>query len=282
MLNKIHRLNSFICTVFCCLIFISSSHAEDWSNTEVHLQYGKLHQTGTGGAEANTFITTLQHAGGWKYGENFFFFDHSQFNSKGNGDNQFNPGQDGSELYGEWYSTLYLGSISGLDLKIGPVKDFGLIMGFNVAPEVDAWWFLPGVRFALDIPGFAFANLDVTAFLNHSTADSSDTSFKILDEGDSYMVDFNWAYPFNLGSTSWSLEGHVEYIDGRSQRNTFGKTQLKYWVLAQPQLRLDLGKVLGNTPEQLFVGIEYQYWKNKQGEKGLTDNTAQLLLVWRW
>ena len=155
-------------------------------------------------------------------------------------------------------------------------------MGFNAAPEVDAWWFLPGVRFALDVPGFTYANIDVTAFLNHSTADSSDPSFKILDEGDSYMVDVSWAYPFNLGSTSWSVEGHVEYIDGRSQRNTFGKTQLKYWVLAQPQIRLDLGKVLGNTPDQLFVGIEYQYWKNKQGEKGLDDNTAQLLLVWRW
>ena len=95
------------------------------------------------------------------------------------------------------------------------------------------------------------------------------------------MVDFNWALPFALGSTSWSLEGHVEYIHGREQVNTFGTTQLEYWVLAQPQLRFDLGKAMGNKPSQLFIGIEYQYWKNKQGEKGTNDNEAQLLLVWR-
>ena len=254
--------------IFCsCLMFISSSYAETWSTTELHIQYGELEQTGTDGGTADTTITTLQHAGGWEYGDNFFFFDHSNYNSNKNGSNPFNPGSDGTEIYGEWYSNFSLGAITDSEIKFGPVKDIGIIAGFNYAPEVDAWWFLPGVRFALDLPGFAFANLDVTAFLNHSSADSSATDFKIFDEGESFMVDFNWALPFEVGSTSWSLEGHIEYIDGRTQVNTFGTTELEYWVLAQPQLRFDLGKAMGNKPSQLFIGIEYQYWKNKQGEK---------------
>jgi hypothetical protein len=52
--------------------------------------------------------------------------------------------------------------------------------------------------------------------------------------------------------------------------------------LFQPQLRLDLGELLGTNANQLFVGIEYQYWKNKLGEKGTDDNAAQFLAVWRF
>jgi hypothetical protein len=51
--------------------------------------------------------------------------------------------------------------------------------------------------------------------------------------------------------------------------------------LFQPQVRLDLGEVLGNKAGKLFAGIEYQYWKNKLGEKGMDDNTLQMLIVWR-
>ena len=53
-------------------------------------------------------------------------------------------------------------------------------------------------------------------------------------------------------------------------------------MLAQPQLRFDLGKALGNAESQLFIGLEYQYWANKQGEDGLDENAVQLLLVWQF
>ena len=261
---------------------VSSANAQHWGATEAQFQYGNLHQTGTGGATADTAIFTFQYAGGWKYGETFFFVDLSHFRSDKNGDNPFNPGADGSEAYAEWYTAFYLGKISGKSFKFGPVKDIGLVAGFNWAPDVDSMWYLPGVRFSLDLPGFAFATLDVTAFINQSFADASATEFKIFDEGNSWMTDFSWDYPFKIGKTGWSVVGHVEYIDGRTQVNTFGTTELSWWVLAQPQVRLDLGELLYKTENQLFVGIEYQYWKNKQGEDGTTDNAVQLLVVWRF
>jgi hypothetical protein len=34
---------------------------------------------------------------------------------------------------------------------------------------------------------------------------------------------------------------------------------------------------MGNKAGQLFVGIEYQYWNNKLGEKGTDDSAAQFL-----
>ena len=253
--------------------------AEIWSNTEVQIQaLGELERVGTGGT-ADTTIITFQHAGGWEYGDNFFFMDYSRYSV--NNDANF-PVSDSSELYGEWYSNFSLGAITGNDLSFGPVKDIGIVAGFNFAPEVNSAWVLPGVRFALDLPGFAFAQIDVTGYIHQGGGSADSPVFTVIDEDSSFMVDFSWAYPFKIGSTSWSIEGHLEYIDGRTQVNNFGTTELESWILFQPQIRLDLGEVLGQKAQRLFVGIEYQYWKNKLGEKGTDDNAAQLLAVWRF
>jgi len=253
--------------------------AEIWGNTEVQLQaLGELERPGTGGT-ADTTIITFQHAGGWEYGDNFFFIDHLRYSV--NNDANF-PVADSSEFYGEWYSNFSLGAISGNDLSFGPVKDIGVVAGFNFAPEVDSAWVLPGVRFALDLPGFAFAQIDVTGYIHQGGGNADSPVFTVVDEDSSFMVDFAWAYPFKIGSTSWSIEGHLEYIDGRTQVNSFGTTELESWILFQPQIRLDLGEVLGQKAQRLFVGVEYQYWKNKLGEKGTDDNAAQLLAVWRF
>ena len=266
-------------TLGLCMSAVSiTAQAEIWSVTEVQLQVGTLDRVGNQGT-ADTTITTFQHAGGWEYGDNFFFIDHLDYHENNNGNF---PTNDSSEMYGEWYSNFSLGKITGNDLKVGPVKDFGIIAGFNYAPEVDSWWFLPGVRFDLDLPGFNFAHLDVTAYIHQGGGDPNSSTFIIVDESSSYMVDFNWAYPFQLGSTRWSLEGHVEYIDGRNQRNNFGSTKLSSWVLAQPQLRFDISDALGGKQGRVFVGIEYQYWNNKLGNKAVDESAAQLLLVWQW
>ena len=50
-------------------------------------------------------------------------------------------------------------------------------------------------------------------------------------------------------------------------------------MLAQPQFTWDLGQAIG-APQQLMVGIEYQYWLNKLGTDE-DESTAQLLVVWR-
>ncbi|MCW8833609.1 MAG: hypothetical protein OQK03_09845, partial [Colwellia sp.] len=242
--------------------------AEAWGYTEVQLQaFGELERVGTGGT-ADATIITFQHAGGWEYGDNFFFIDHARYSV--NNDANF-PVEDHSEFYGEWYSNFSLSAITGNDIAFGLVKDVGLVVGGNFAPEVDSAWFLPGVRFSLDLPGFAFAQVSVTSYIHQGGGSASSPVFTVVDEDNSYMIDFAWAYPFKIGSTSWSIEGHLEYIDGRQQTNSFGTTELESWVLFQPQIRLDLGEVLGTEKNRLFVGIEYQYWKNKLGEKGTDD-----------
>lgn len=268
----------------------TAAQAEDWSSTEVHFQYGNLDkafQGGSGTAETDgTTVITFQHAGGWKYGDNFFFIDHLNY---GKTDFEAAAGSHSDdEFYGEWYSNFSLGKITGNELKFGPVKDVGIIAGFNFAPEVDTLYYLPGVRLALDIPGFAFANLDIMAYIqNGSSAPADNVSIK---EDDAFIVDFNWAYPFKIGGTSWSIEGHMEYIDGADQDvrviipdgviNDSGEREA--WILAQPQLRFDLGEAIGGAAGQLYVGLEYQFWRNKLGDKDTDESVAQLLAVWHF
>ena len=84
------------------LLLSTSALAETWSVTEVHVQHGDLKQTATGRGDADTTIITLQHAGGFKYGEHFFFIDHLHYDSNDNGTSPGTDGTDGTELYGEW------------------------------------------------------------------------------------------------------------------------------------------------------------------------------------
>jgi len=276
--NKIIRI-FLIATLISTVAVSTTVFAETWSKTEVHLQaFGKLELPGTGGT-ADTNIITFQHAGGWEYGDNFFFVDHSRYNV--NNDANF-PVEDSSAFYGEWYSNISLSAITGKDLSFGIVRDLGIVAGANFAPEVDSTWLLPGVRVSLDLPGFSFAQIDITAYIHQGGGSASSPVFTVVDEDSSFMIDFAWAYPFKLGSTSWTIEGHLEYIEGRQQTNNFGTTELESWVLFQPQIRLDLGEAMGNSAGRLFVGIEYQYFKNKLGEKDTDDNTAQFLAVWRF
>jgi nucleoside-specific outer membrane channel protein Tsx len=259
--------------------------AADWSTTELQLQYGDLDKAFQGGgSDAETdgsTVLTFQHASGWEYGDNFFFIDYINY---GRTDYEQANGMDStSEFYGELYSNFSLGKITGNDLSFAFVKDVGIIAGFNFVAEVDTWYALPGVRLALDLPGFAFANLDTMAYLQMEESKPADGVS--INEDDSWMIDFNWAYPFTIGSTKWSLEGHVEYIKGVDQKTRVAGVgvfdeERDDWVLAQPQLRLDLGNFWG-TPDRLFVGIEYQYWSSKLGDDETDESVIQALAVWR-
>lgn len=255
----------FIGTALLATTFAISSQAEIWSSTEVHYSSGDLLNPFSK-QEESTQIITLQHAGGHKYGDNFFFIDHSRIKDSK------------TEFYGEWYSNFSLGAITGDDISFGMVKDVGLIAGFNFATSINNMWLLPGVRLALDLPGFAFANLDITGYNNVTTVKGAN------EEESSYMLDFNWAYPFKMGGGSWSIEGHAEYIAERDEVNTSGVKQStkENWILIQPQLRFDLGEALGNEAGNFFVGLEYQYWKNKLGKKDQNESTVQLQTVWNF
>ncbi len=240
---------------------LQPAYALDWSRTELHFQYGNLAvPTFAGGGDAEHFIYTLQHASGWQYGDNYFFVDVL--------DAQDSDFQD-FDVYGEWYANFSLGKITGRKVGAGLVSDVGVILGFNWARKPGIKKYLPGLRLSLDLAGFAFANLDFTAYIDDSDGVSSGGA---PSESNSFMIDFNFMRPFEIGGVNFSIEGHAEYIGGR--QNEFGGT-VESWILAQPQLRW-------NAHDRFSLGIEYQFWMNKLGDGATDESVVQTLIVWKF
>ena len=241
------------------LLWCGSLHAAEWSNTELQLQFGNLDiPTFAGGGSADHMIYTLQHASGWKYGDNFLFVD--VLDSR-------QPGFQDFDIYSEMYANFSLGKISGKSISAGPVSDVGLFGGFNWGADANVRKYVAGIRLALDLEGFAFANLDIGALIDDSEGLASGGA---PAEDDTFVVDFNFARPFKIGEAAFSVEGHVEYVGERS--NELGGT-VESWILAQPQLQWHIN-------DRIALGIEYQFWMNKLGDGDTDENTVQALLVW--
>ena len=243
------------------LIAWQPATAADWSNTELHIQIGTLDvPTFAGGGDSDHVIYTLQHASGWKYGDNFFFIDILDGDRAGFQD---------FDIYGEWYTNFSLGKIMDKPIGGGFVKDIGIILGFNWAADANVKKYLPGVRLSLDLPGFAFASLDIMAYLDDSEGAVSGGA---PSEDSSFLIDFNWARPFKIGDSNFSIEGHIEYAGERD--NEFGG-QVDSWILAQPQFRW-------YARENIALGIEYQFWQNKLGDSATDESAVQALFVWKF
>ena len=242
------------------LVSVVSSPVLAQGTTEAHVQYGNLaNPRFAGGGSSRNLTLTFQHTSQSRFGDLFFFAD-------------IINAQDGLfDIYGEMYVNFSLGKISKQSLSFGPIRDIGVIAGFNWVADANVRKYLPGVRLSWEIPGFLFLNTDITAYLDSSGGVSSGGA---PSESSSFMADVNWVYPFNIGKLVLSVEGHVEYIGGRT--NEF-EDDVSWWILGQPQLRLDLGKLMSGQPNEFFVGTEYQFWVNKLGDQATDESAFQVL-----
>lgn len=255
---KSHLFRLFL-PALVCVSPATMCHGLDWSVNEVHFQYGVLDTPNfAGGGNSTHFIYTLQHASGWKYGDNFFFVDLLNARS---------PSFQNKDAYGEAYTSLSFSKISGKQLSAGFMADFGLLFGINLGADAKVRKYLSGFRLALNLPGFSFANIDVTAYIDDNKGVASGGAPK---EENAFVVDFNFARPFTIGESQWSLQGHLEYIAARE--NEFGDRQPS-WILFQPQLRW-------RASDRLSLGIEYQFWRNKLGDPLTDEQAIQALAVW--
>ena len=238
------------------------------AQTEFHFQWGSLdHPFSAEPKQTETVILTFQHAISWSLGDSFFFTDFI--------DDVDVDGFNDRDFYGEWYPTLSLGKLSGRRVGAGPLRDIAIIGGINFDGDVDFFKYLPGVRASWDVPGFYFLNTDVTAFIDANTGLAKGGG--AAKTSNSWMFDVSWGSAINAGSQSFVFTGHAEYIGAATDE--LGR-DVKAWVLAQPQFMWDLGKAVAGQANQIFLGIEYQYWLNKLGSD-VDESTAQLLIVWR-
>lgn len=233
------------------------SQAADWSITEIQLQYGRLDNPFTG-TTSPTPIITLQHASGHKYGDVFFFVDMLDDNRE----DGFNDKDAWGEFYGYFSSAKILGAQYG-----GLIKDVGVVLGVNYGADSGYLSYLPGFYIDWNAPAFKFLRTQVTAVIDDSS----------YAQKDGWQIDTQWGYGFEIAGQKFSFEGHWEYTGNYG--NAFGSQ--KDWFLIQPQLRWDVGYALTGKADVVFLGTEYQFWKNKLGADH-DESAFQALAVWRF
>jgi nucleoside-specific outer membrane channel protein Tsx len=232
------------------LLMAAPAQASDWSTTNVQVLHGNNYELG----DSSMSILTMEHANGWKYGDNFFFLDVS------------NPASKGTSYYAEFSPRLSLGKISGKNLSFGIVKDVLLAGTLEMGEGLRAK--LIGVGLALDLPKFAFA--DINLYYRKS---ERDWLVEQTDAGAQVTVD--WLLPFAVGGQKFAFEGFVDYAWGEKG----GSAPKANNLIAGPRLLVDVGNWVG-APGTLQLGIEYQIWRNKFGIEGINENVPQVMLKW--
>ncbi|MHA6287449.1 outer membrane protein OmpK [Maricaulis sp. CAU 1757] len=214
----------------------------EWHSENVQVLRGSGYRLGP----TDRSIITLEHASRWSVGDLFIFTDIAFDN---NGD---------AALYGEITPRLSLGRLTGRDWSTGPVRDVLLAANYERG-EAGLQRYLAGLAVDLDIPGFRFVRLH--GFYRDDPRRS----------GSTVQATLVWNAPFEIGGQRFLAEGFSDLAgaEGHGVANQ----------LVVPRLLWDIG-ALADRPGRLYAGLEHQYWHNKFGVDGVTENVTQLQLKW--
>lgn len=253
--KEIRRCRTHVSTLALLLgLTAPGTHAADWSVTNVQLLHGTRYADDFGIDDKRKNIFTFEHASGWKYGDNFFFLDTS------------NPNAAGTGHYAEFSPRLSLGKLAGKTLAFGPVKDVLIAATSEQGDGVRAY--LAGVGFALDLPKFAFADINLYARRSHR-------DFAAEQTNSGAQVTLDWLLPFELVGLKFAFEGFVDYAWGEKG----GSAPLEDNLVSGPRLLLDAGNFVG-APGKVQLGVEYQIWRNKFGIDGVNEDVPQIMVKW--
>lgn len=212
-----------------------------WSVTNIALLYGDGFKLD----DKSQYTITVDHARSWAYGDLFLFID------------GFNPGTGDSSEYGEIHPRFSLSKITGNDISNNYLSDVYIATEVELGEAHRAY--LYGLGFDLKLKGFNYFNVNVYARDN------------IRQDGKTWQITPYWQLPFTVGGSRWSFEGFADIAgtEGNSTHN----------IIFQPQLLLDVGALYGQA-DQIKVGLEYSYWRNKYGVDGVNQGVMQLMAKW--
>lgn len=247
-----------------CLLPALPASAGDWphwQNSSVTYLNGHDFRVQPGQQQTLTF----EHANGWKYGDTFLFVDITTFNGTND------PANGSLVWYGEFAPRLSLGKLWGDALAAGPVRDVLLASAYEFGEgPAEAWLLGPG--FDLAVPGFDWFQLNL--YRRHTRHGR---------DGDGlWQITPIWAWTVPVGRSDLLIDGFVDWVAGDDGA-------VHSHLHFNPQLKYDLGKAAGWGEKTVYVGVEYDYWKNKFGidddgpvgraiPGGSDQNAASLLL----
>ncbi len=190
--------------------------------------------------EATTL--TIEHVSGHSWGDLFLFVDRHE------AENDF------SEIYGEVSPRFKLS-----EATFGPVNNVYAAYTYEYNNHTFGGQsnHLYGAGVDLKVPGAAFFQANVYYADNSET--SSDEQLTIV-----------YGFPFKTGSVEWMFDGYADFSTGQADHAADSHIN--------PQLRANVGKFFGMEKSKLELGVEYSYWNNKFGIKGVEESAFSALI----
>jgi nucleoside-specific outer membrane channel protein Tsx len=216
-----------------------------FANAETYftdISYSLLRGTQYEVGDSQRKVGTLEFVSAGSWGDVFFFHDHLRFDN----------GQ--TDDYWELQPRFKLASFT----ESGSVKQLYVATQWEHSEFQDNFLIGPGAD--LDIPGFQF--FQINAYYRENQ--DADNNFQITSV---------WAAPFEIGSTQWLFDGFFDWAS--SSDNAAANLNFT------PQIKWNMGKKL-NLSNPLYLGLEYTYWNNKFGIKGVTENNLNVLLKYHF
>lgn len=244
-----------------------SVSAANWSDTFVGYRYGTQFTEPKNDKKIKKHVLGLTHASGYDYGQNFFNVDLLQSDSNDPASNDAKGEGDGAfEAYVTYRHQLHLGKIFDADLSFGPVKELGLTAGFDANTKNTSFgprkqMIVVGPTLKFDVPkGF----LDFSVLYAH---ERNRDGFKPAGEKDVTFNDYTiynltWGLPFELGAVPMKFQGFGNWATPKGQGTTDEK-------LVRTSLMVDAGQLAFNKSNTVWVGVGYEYWRNKFGNQNV-------------
>ncbi len=223
-----------------------------WWDASVTALYGDDYDLAA--SDEQTTIT-LETAGAWKYGDWFAFHDFTYYHGSAN--------EDGTN-YGEISPRFSLGKITGNDVKLGAITDVSvaLTLEHGKGPTTS---FLYGVGLDIAVPYFTYFNVNTYRRDAISNGNYSD----------GWQVTPAFRMDFPVGNSAIIVDGYIDWVFATDENDSLYKENIHF----NPQIKYDLGAAIfgASKKNQLLVGVEYDYWKNKYGVDGIDQNTYSVI-----
>ncbi|HJD43881.1 MAG TPA: hypothetical protein H9906_02490, partial [Candidatus Paenalcaligenes intestinipullorum] len=247
-------------------------------------------------------ILQFTHASGYDYGQNFLNVDILQSSKKDPTKNE--PGHHFQSPYGTTGATeaylvyrhqLYVSKLADADFSFGPVKDVTLTAGFDLNTKNTEFaprkrLLVVGPTFKFDVPkGFVDLSLLYGKEWNHCGICNGPDQRNNVSFNSQFIASLAWALPFDAGAVPLKFQGLANFNGpkGRDGQNVKTKSE----IMIRASLMADVGKMAFDKQNTLWVGVGYEFWHNKFGNRydaagnkkpGIRTTAPMLLAEWHF
>lgn len=269
----------------------AGAHAATWSDTFVGYRYGEKFTEPANRDDVQKHVLEFTHVSSYATGQNFLTLDVLQSDGK---DPAHGSDNGATEFYLVYRHQFHLGKLLDRDLAFGPVKEVALTAGFDLntknttfAPRKRLLVVGPTLKF--DVPGFLDVSLLAAREWNHCGLGTPACPRADIAFDPQWILSAAWGIPFELGPLPLKFQGFANYVSEKGEDYAGLDTEPE--TLMRAALMLDVGRMVTGRKDSFFVGVGYEYWRNKFGnhedaagrkQAGIDTHAPTLQMEWHF